>query len=377
MALFGIGKTKVSLKLFQNGKTYEAVCKDITLTRQPNAASRLTTSIRRDQITAECGDLLKLTIDEQHNQFFGVITDTSKSGVWCDVTAYDQIFYMNKSHISYIYEQTTAKDLLITLTKKLGLKMVDPPHVMETDYVIPYRIEDNATPLDIILTAIDLTYKNTGKRFYLWDDCGNLCLHDEEWLMKQCHIVISMGYIEDYSYKEDMNDVVTRVKIISDKTTKDDQTGTRTLYVASNDEAQSKYGLIEYMDTLEEGENGEQKAKTILEGKNGLTISLSISGCQGDIVVRGGTPVYVDFFSQDNAEYIRGFFRTESVTHHIGSGYHTMDLELSIIEMYNNWDDRDIGKSIPGMAHNEALEGPELGDMANNEAIDGPELGKE
>lgn len=348
MALFGIGKTHVSLKLYQNEKWYETVCQEITLTREPNVAAKLTTKIYRDAITAERGDLLRLTIDEQHHQFLGVITESEKSGPWCTVTAYDQLYYLNKSKIYYTYEAKTASQVLLSLRERLGLKMVDPPHVMNTEYVIPYRIEDGSTPLDILQTALDLTYANTGKKFYIWDDCGNLCLHSEQWLMQQANLLISMEYITDYSYREDMNDIITKVTIMSE-VSKDDETtgekkGTRTFYTAEDAALANKYGTIEYSEKLSEGENGDVKAQTILKEHNSENQRLSISGCQGNIVVRGGTPLFVDFFSVDNKEYIRGYFKTESVTHHIKAGHHTMDLDLSLIEMYNDWTDREIGK---------------------------------
>lgn len=344
MALIGVGKTSVSLKLNQNGQWYETVCQEITLTREPNVASKLSTKIYRDQITPERGDLLRLTIDEGHNQFLGVITETDKSGEWCTVTAYDQLYYLNKSRIYYTYEEKKASEVLTALIKRLALKAVDPPHIMDTEHVIPYRIEDGVSPLDIIQTAIDITYANTGKRFYLWDDAGNICLHSEEWLKDQPNIIVSMGYIESYSYKEDMNDIVTTVTVIGDATQDDEGNGERTLYIKTNDELEKKYGTIEYSEKLGEGEDGEAKAQSLLDGRAKENRKLTVSGCQGDITVRGGTPVYVDFFSQDNREYIRGWFRTQSVTHRIKAGHHTMDLDLMEIEMYDNWGDRSIGK---------------------------------
>lgn len=348
MALFGVGKTRVSLKLYQNDRWYETVCQEITLTREPNVAAKLTTKILRDAITAERGNLLRLTIDEGHNQFMGVITDTEKSGAWCTVTAYDQIYYLNKSKIYYTYENKRATDILLELRQRLNLKMVDPPHIMDTEYVIPYRIEDGKSPLDIIQTALDLTYANTGKKFYIWDDCGNLCLHSEKWLMEQGRGIVSMGYIENYSYQEDMNDIVTKVTVMSEVQKDDEMTGAtageRTFYTAENPALDDAYGTIEYSEKLEEGENGDVKAQTLLAAHASESQRLSVSGCQGDITVRGGTPVWVDFYSQDNMEYIRGFFKTESVTHHIKAGHHTMDLDLSIIEMYDDWSDRTLGK---------------------------------
>lgn len=350
MALFDVGKTHISLKLYQNNRWYETVCQDITLTREPDVAAKLTTKIYRDAITAERGDLLRLTIDEGHNQFLGVITDTDKSGPWCSVTAYDQIYYLNKSKIYYTYENKKASEVVTELGKRLNLKMVDPPHIMDTEYVIPYRVEDGTSPLDIIQTALDLTYANTGKKFYLWDDCGNLCLHSEEWLMQQTTGLVSMEYIENYSYKENMEDIITKVTIKSE-VQKDDETtgekaGERKFYTLENEAYSDKYGTIEYTDSLGDGENEEVKAQSILDQHVDEGRSLSISGCQGDIVVRGGTPVFVDFFSKDNKEYIRGFFKTNSVTHNFKAGHHTMDLDLSLIEMYDDWTDRDIGKPL-------------------------------
>lgn len=342
MALYGVGKTKVLLRLNQNGSWYETVCRDITITREPNVASRLTTSIRRDEITAEVGDILMLTLDDQHNQFMGVITDTVKDGIWCDVTAYDQIYYLNKSKGYMAYEEKTASQLLIEITKQQGLKMVDPPHVMDTGYVIPYRVEDGVSYLDMITTALDLTAKNTGERFFLWDDCGNLCLHNEEWLKDNPNIIISFGFIEDYSYTESMEDMYTRVNVVSEVNDADNESGKRTVYTADDEAQQKRYGLMEWQEVLGERENGDFKAQSILKAKNFVTHKLSVSGCQGDITVRGGTPVYVDFFSRDNGEYIRGWFRTESVTHRIKGGHHTMDLDMTIIDMYDDWGTREM-----------------------------------
>lgn len=346
MARFGIGKTKVSLKVIQQGSVYESVPKEtITLTREPNVASCLTTSIRRDEITVECGDYLMLTLDEGHNMFMGIVTKTVKSDIWCDVTAHDQLFWMAQMNKLYkTYENKKASEILIDLVQEKGLKMVDPPHVMDTKYVIPSLITEDK-PLDIIQKALEQTQKNTGETFYLWDDCGNLCLHSEEWLATQPNLIISMGYIEDYTYTQTLVGMVTSAQVVSDKNNADGEEGKRQFYNAQDKDLISRYGELGGDDTLSENEDGNEKAQQILVTRKVLPSSLSVSGCQGDVLVRGGTPVYVDFFSRDNSEYIRGWFRTEHVTHTIDKGLHTMDLELKCIEMYSNWTDRGIGKS--------------------------------
>lgn len=342
MALYGIGKTKVDLKLIQKGKSYETVCRDITIQRDPGVASKLSTSIYRDAITAEVGDLLLLTIDDSHQMFKGIITETDKSGKWCQVTAYDQIYYLNKSHIYYTYEEKTASDVVKEIASREQLTIGD---VMSCSYTIPYRIEDNVTPLDIINAALELEYKNTGVRFFLWDDFGKLCLSTEEALKDKPHIVISMGFIENYNYGEDMNDIYTKITIVSEVTSDEESKGERNFYTAENSELLEKYGLLEYAATVDQDQSGDQVAQKLLEQYSKINIHLTVNKCQGDVEVRGGTPVFVDFYGKDNLEYIRGFFRTESVTHTISEGYHTMDLDLSLIEMYNDWSDRAVGKS--------------------------------
>lgn len=348
MARYGIGNSKIVLRLLQNGKWYEVACKDeITITREPNVASKLTTSIRRSEITAERGDIVHLILDDDHHQFQGMITSTQKSDIWCEITAYDQLYYLNKNKAYYSYENKRADELWIEIAKMTGLKMTDPPQVMTTKYTIPSRVENGVSYLEMMTTALDLTLKYTGERFFIWDDAGNLCMHSEEWLAAQTKVRISMGYIEDYSYSEDIEDLYTKVTIRSSNSSTAEGEGTSQNYVAEDKDLQARYGVIEYTASLGEYENGDFVAKHTLKEKSKETKKLTISGCQGDIVVRGGSPVYVDFFSDDFREFIRGWFRTDSVTHHLGKAHHTMDLTLSEIEMYDDWTVRGIGRKQP------------------------------
>lgn len=348
MAIFGVGKSKVSLKMVRNNgeKVYEVAAKEtITLRREPNVASVLTTSIRRDEITVECGDFLQLVIDEGHFMFYGVVTETVKSDCWCDVTAQDQLYYMARMNSMFeIYENKTADEILKDIIIKKGLKAVDPPHIMQTGHVIEYLVEENAKPLDVILDAIDMTQEATGEVFYIWDDSGNICLHSEQWLAEHTRIIVSAEYIEKYAYTESIDNMVTRVQLYSDKNTTDGAAGERQFFIKEEPGLMERYGELGYDQSIQEVDDGNAKAQQILDAKKVVPAKMSIQGCQGDVRVKGGSPVFVDLFSKDNMEYIRGWFKTNSVTHEIKAGHHTMNLDLTLLEMYDNWNDREVGR---------------------------------
>lgn len=52
--------------------------------------------------------------------------------------------------------------------------------IVETGYVIPNRVEDNKSYLDMIMATMQLTVQNGGKEYILWDNFGEIALHDTE-----------------------------------------------------------------------------------------------------------------------------------------------------------------------------------------------------
>lgn len=351
MALFKIGDTRISLKLVQNGKVYECVVKEnITLTRNPNSPASITCSIRRDSITPEVGNAIKLTIDEQHHVFYGYIISTSKGYAWCDIEAYDQLYYMKRNKVRMSYENITASQLILRIIEDYKYDLVSETTLMDPGYVLPARVEENQTLLDIIQTAIDETKENTGMNYYLWDDAGNICFTTENWLAGEINLLVTLGYIQDRSYEQSLENYYTNARIeknISSDTNKENGNSEKSVetYTASNG-TESMYGTLEYFDTASDDENGQNLANQILDNQNGIPVTLNLSGVQGDVRVMGGTPILVDFFTWDNKEFIRGWFRTTSVTHTFGQGLHTMDVTLELIKMYDDW-----SKSLDEITH--------------------------
>ncbi len=349
MALSKIGAQDIVLKLYQakTGIWYDLAVKDgIDISREPNVAASLSCEVLRDAITPEDGDIVKFVLDGGHNQFLGSIRKTQKYKEWCKITAYDQIQILNKSEGYYSYENITASEVVKYVGKAAGMSMLEPPHIMDSEYLLPATVEET-TWLDMIHNAIEATYNNTGKRFYLWDDCGNLCFHSQQWLAEESHIQISAGYITSYSYEEDVADIFTQVSAIGEVKRENEEEGYRKVTILKNDALEEIYGTINKNVKIGEGENAANLAKNTLKDVENRIVNFSVSGCQGDITVRGGTPVKVDFFSEDNMEYIRGWFCVQSVTHHFKSGYHDMDLKLERIKMLDDWETREPDWSYP------------------------------
>ncbi|MDE6579610.1 MAG: hypothetical protein K2K41_03660 [Ruminiclostridium sp.] len=109
------------------------------------------------------------------NMFFGyVFSKTAGADGRMRLVCYDQIRYLlNKD--TYVYEGKTASQLVMLIAGDFSMRI---GNVEDSKYVIPYRIEENSTLLDMIENAIELTYHNSGKRYVLYDGFGKLCLRE-------------------------------------------------------------------------------------------------------------------------------------------------------------------------------------------------------
>lgn len=344
MAIFGVGKNKVQILCQKaDGKVYSIVALgEATLTRTPNAPACLKLKIRRNEegaITPENGEIITLTLDEGHDMFWGYIVDTQKEERNVDIVAYDQLWYWNRNTYSKNYGSLSASDLYIKMADDFGFSMVDPPTVVNTEYVIPNIILENAKPIDIMTDALNITYEHTGVRFYIYDAFNNLCLshgnHQET--LKVNTLCINHLNCKSYTYEEDIENTYNVIKVHK----KDDKDNISETVTAEDSVSAQRFGKLEYSTTAQDGEDLNQIAKELLKEKKELNISLHCSDVIGDPRVFGGSSVFVDFFTnglKDRREFIRGWFKVESVTHKISNATHYMDLDLSLLVMLDEWD---------------------------------------
>lgn len=250
--------------------------------------------------------------------FYGFIfvlkRDKSKK---VSITAYDQLRYF-KNKETYVIENKKASDVLKMIAKDFRLNTGD---IENTYYTIPSLVEDNQELFDVMQNSLDEELKNSGILYVLYDDCGKLCLKNFENMLVEIVIDEETGQNFDYTSSID-NDTYNQVKLFFDN----EETGMREVYMTKSSENINKWGLLQYSDSLKEGENGKVKAEALLKLYNAKTKSLKITGCAGDSRVRAGSCVVVRLNLGDLK--LDNLMLVEKCRHTYKNDFHTMDLTL-------------------------------------------------
>lgn len=307
--------------LIQNGSTVymPPVIEEVKVyTERKNSPGSMEFSFVDTGISVSEGNPVRFK-DGETGVFYGFIFKIKRDrSSTVTVTAYDQIRYL-KNKDSLVYENKTAGEVIGIIASKYGLNM---GNVADTGWKIASRVEDNETLLDMIGNALDLTLQSTGDLYILYDDFGKLslsCLAD-----LYVPIVIDSETGRNYDYESGIDsDTYNRIKLVYDN----EKTGKREVYVSQDTSRMNDWGLLQYFNTLQEGENGQAKADALLQLYNKPTKSLAIKDACGDSRVRGGSLVVVqlDFGNVS----LQNLMLVEKCTHKYGESKHTMDLILS------------------------------------------------
>ena len=235
------------------------------------------------------------------------------------IKAYDQLRYLQNKG-SYTYEGQALSDVVRMICNDCNMKYGQ--HIVDTGYILPARIEDNKSYLDIIKNASDLTTEGTGNEFILWDDFGEIALVDRGFLT--INLVIDGDTAQDFEFESSIDDASNQVKLI-----RMNNDSVRGASVQGDPDNISQWGLLERTRISMGGDTSQRQ----LTQYNKKTRSLSITGAFGDIRVRGGSMVYVQIDTADIGESMYGYTvsvwaQVESVTHTFNNSFHTMDLKL-------------------------------------------------
>ena len=88
----------------------------------------------------------------------------------------------------------------------------------------------------------------------------------------------------------------------------------------------NRWGVLQYFDTLQKGENGQAKAEALLKLYNKKTRNLRITKAFGDNRVRAGSMLIVNLDLGDIK--VKNFMLVEKVKHTYKESEHYMDLTL-------------------------------------------------
>jgi hypothetical protein len=263
------------------------------------------------------GDAVRMKVDGKE-VFYGFIFSKKrdKEGI-ISVTAYDQLRYL-KNKDTYVYENKTAGDLIKMIANDFNLKTGS---LEATGHNIVSRVEDNQTLFDIIQTALDLTLQATGKMFVLYDDFGKLTLKSLGNMKKNVLIDADTGQNFDYTSSID-EQTYNKIKLVYEN----EETGKREVFIAQSGDNINNWGVLQHFDTLQKGENGANKANSLLKLYNAKTRRLSIKDAFGSVDVRAGVliPVVMNLGDIEVGSY----FLVEKCKHTFKSDEHFMDLTL-------------------------------------------------
>lgn len=238
------------------------------------------------------------------------------------VTAWDQIRYM-KNESKRVYSNKTASQLLQMLAEDYYFKLGD---VEDTRYVIPRRVEDKKSLLEMMENALDLTLQNTKEMYVLYDDFGKLALKNIGNMKVgsgNSYLMIDAATGQNYEYTTSIDDSTYNKVILLHE---DEKSGKRQIYEAKDVKNMERWGILQYYDSVKNGENGQAKADAMLSLYNKKTRKLRLNNVFGDNRVRAGSMIVVYLALDD--QKIQNFMLVEECRHVYKESEHWMDLTL-------------------------------------------------
>lgn len=310
----------VELLIGSNGKLSKPLVEEgiqWTTERAGTPSTLKFTVVKDDNIAFQEGDAVRMKLDGQ-NVFYGFVFKKKRNKYHnIEVTAYDQLRYL-KNKDTYVFENKTASQIIQMIAADFNLNL---GNIAGTSYVIPSRVEDNQSLFDIIQNALDLELQHTGELYCLYDDFGKLTLKNIASM--KLDLLIDEDTAEDFDYTSSIDDqTYNQIKLIYDN----EDEGSRDVYIAKDSGNINQWGVLQYFEKLQKGENGATKANALLQLYNKKTRNLKINNALGDVRCRAGTMVVVKLHLGDIS--VSNYLMVEKVTHTFNDDQHLMSMNL-------------------------------------------------
>ena len=287
-------------------------------TERKGSPGELTFKVIKDDVLKFTeGDAVRLKVNGS-NIFYGFVFKKKRSkDKIITVTAYDQLRYL-KNKDTYVYENKTAGEVIQMIAADFQMQC---GFIEDTEFKIASRVEANKTLFDIIQSALDLTLQNQKYMYVMYDDFGKITLKGLDNM--RLNVLIDEETGENYDYTSSIDsDTYNRVKLTYDN----EKTGKREVYIAQDSDHMNIWGVLQYYDTLQKGENGNAKADALLELYNVKTRNLTIKNAFGDVRVRAGSMVVIIMDLGDIK--LKNLMLVEKCKHEFKESQHFMTLTL-------------------------------------------------
>lgn len=248
--------------------------------------------------------------------FRGIImTQTQSNKKTMTFTAYDNGIYFANNKDTFTYENKTATEVFKDCCTRFGLPMGE---VANCTYKIPELTKPKTTAFDAITDALSLDFDATGIRHYVASEKGQIKLLTRRENIMQWVIEVGQN-LTSYSYTRSIEDIKTRVKMVSKEGT--------TLAEKSNAALEKKIGVFQEIDQPDESLTTAQindLIASILDEKSTPERTLTVEAV-GIAEVISGIGVYIIIPELDLS---RTFYVDED-THTFKDNMHTMSLKLN------------------------------------------------
>ena len=275
-------------------------------------------SYTRVPVDCENGDFC--VVYEDDNELFRgmVISHKQNRKKRLTITAYDNAYSLANNKDSFCFTNSTATQIFNDLKRRLKLS---GGTAVDTGYVIPELPKAKTTPWDVLLDALSLTYKATGRRYYISSSRGELSLLRRSENINQWVLEVG-GNITDYEYTKSISGIKTRVRLLS----KEDAV----VYEKVNTELEKKIGMFAEVKSVDDDYNEAQMkelVQSVFAEKGIPSRSLKVSGIGITDSIAGGC-VYVII---PHLGINRTFYIDED-THTFNRHSHTMTLKLNFAD---------------------------------------------
>ena len=248
--------------------------------------------------------------------FRGIImTQTQSNRKRLTFTAYDNGIYLANNKDTFTYENKTASEVFRDCCTRFGLPIGE---VAKCTYRIPELTKPKTTAFDAITDALSLDFDATGIRHYVASDKGKISLLTRRENIMQWVIEVGQN-LATYSYTRSIEDIKTRVKMVSKEGT--------TLAEKSNSALEAKIGVFQEIEQPDESLTTAQindLISSILDEKSTPERTLNVEAV-GIPEVISGIGVYIIIPELDLS---RTFYVDEDI-HTFRDNLHTMSLKLN------------------------------------------------
>lgn len=271
------------------------------------------------------GSLITVVVDNE-KLFFGYVFkfDVDQNRV-CNITAYDQIRYLQNKD-TLVTKKATASDVFSQVCDAFGLKY---KVVAKSPHILAQRVNDNKTYGDMIAYALDKTLIDTNLWYFIRDNWGTLEFLDiyEE----RTNLAIGdASLLSSFSYTTSIDsDTYNQVKLVKENK----ETKKREIYIEKDSSAINKWGTLQFYETVQESMNDAQirtRADMLLEYYNKPKRTLKLDKCIGNFKIKAGRSFVLLIGDLKDTIPYNKYVICSTCTHKITNGAHLMELEVLI-----------------------------------------------